>query len=207
MSNRIYTIGHSSHSLEMLLTLLKRHKISAVADVRSHPYSRFNPQFNRESFKIVLKKEGIAYVFLGRELGARSEDLECYEDGKVLYDRLAKTELFQEGLSRIEQGIATHRVALMCAEKDPLTCHRTILVCRHLVDRGIDAHHILGDGQIESHDEALKRLLCELKYHPEDDLINERDELIEMAYAHRGNQIAYTEGKSPVAEPAYGAVQ
>lgn len=193
MRKRIYTVGHSTHSLEKLLVLLKRHDVSAVADVRSSPYSRFNPQFNREPFKAALKKEEIAYVFLGRELGARSEDRRCYEDGKVQYSRLAQTELFQEGLSRIEQGMTTHRVALLCAEKDPLTCHRTILVCRHLVDRGIEAHHILEDGRLESHGEALDRLLSELNYCPENELFDGRDELIEAAYTRRGNQIAYVE--------------
>jgi len=205
-SDQLYTVGHSTHPLEKLLALLERHEISAVADVRSHPYSRMNPQFNRDPLKAALKKAGIAYVFLGKELGARSEDRRCYVDGKVQYSLLAKTDLFQEGLARIVQGMTTHRVALMCAEKDPLTCHRTILVCRHLVAQGVQVQHILEDGGLEGHDEALGRLLVELGL-PERDLFRDRAELIEEAYARRGEQIAYTEKEPSVDEPARGVGQ
>jgi uncharacterized protein (DUF488 family) len=96
-----------------------------------------NPQFNRETFAWEAEKAGITYVFLGRELGARSEDPGCYVEGKVQYNLLARTPLFQIGIGRVVQGVSTHTVALMCAEKDPLDCHRAILVCRHLVDRGL----------------------------------------------------------------------
>ena len=119
------------------------------------------------------------------------------------YDLLAKTNLFQEGLERVVQGMTTHRVALMCAEKDPLTCHRTILVCRHLVTRGVRVQHILEGGQIESHDEALHRLLVELGL-PERDLFRSHTELIEEAYARRGQQIAYTEKDASITAPTRG---
>lgn len=189
----VYTIGHSTHSQEKLVSLLTRHGITAVADVRSHPYSRFNPQFNRECLNEALKRSGIAYVFLGNELGARSEDPRCFAGGKVQYDLLAQTELFQQGLSRIVTGVTSgERVALMCAEKDPLTCHRAVLVCRHLATRGIEARHILEDGRLESHDEALTRLLKELDI-AEPQLFRSRDELITEAYERRGEQIAYAE--------------
>src|SRR5205809_759407 len=148
MGNLIYTIGHSTHSTERFLELLAAHDVSAVADVRSHPYSRFNPQFSRERVQADLKNAGLAYVFLGRELGARSDDPSTYVEGTVQYDRLARTSLFQEGLARLNQGVRSHRIALMCAEKDPLTCHRAILVCRHLANQGIAAHHLLEDGRI-----------------------------------------------------------
>jgi uncharacterized protein (DUF488 family) len=201
MNNTIYTIGHSTHSAQTLIDLLTRYDITAVADVRSHPYSRMNPQFNKKGFQRDLKTAGIAYVFLGRELGARSEDRSCYVNGKVQYDLLAQTVLFQEGLDRLCQGMNTHRIALVCAEQDPLTCHRAILVCRHLVARGVAAQHILKDGRLESHDEALKRLLAELGL-PEHDLFRARDEVMAEAYLRRGQQIAYTErelsDKTPV---------
>src|SRR5260370_36793628 len=117
MAEHVYTIGHSTHSTEKLIQLLAGHGVTALADVRSQPYSRINPQFNRESLRTELKTAGIAYVFLGRELGARAEDRGCYIDGQVQYDLLARTPLFQKGLTRIAQGISGHRVALMCAEK------------------------------------------------------------------------------------------
>jgi uncharacterized protein (DUF488 family) len=192
MPDSIFTIGHSNHSIEKLVNLLSKHGIEAIADVRSHPYSRFNPQFNREELSVSARTAGISYVFLGHELGARSEDRTCYLDGKVQYDRLARTSLFQEGLGRVAEGMKKYRIALLCAEKDPLMCHRTILICRHLVMRGVDAQHILEGGQLESHDEALERLLGEVGLQ-EGDLFRSRADLIDEAYHLRGEQIAYVE--------------
>lgn len=191
MVNFVYTIGHSNHSIEKFIELLTALDVTAVADVRSHPHSRFNPQFNRDAIQASLKRAGLAYVFLGRELGARPEDQSCYAEGRVQYDRLARTVLFQEGLTRIVQGTHVYRIALMCAEKDPLICHRAILVCRHLGTHGIGAQHVLEGGQIESHDEALMRLLRELKL-TDGQLFGSRDEMILDAYEQRGKQIAYT---------------
>src|SRR5687767_4940714 len=94
----VHTIGRSTHPIEYFLGPLSSHGITAVADVRSTPFSRRNPQFNRERLKQSLRDEGIAYVFLGTELGARADDSACYENGKVQYDRLARTERFQHGL-------------------------------------------------------------------------------------------------------------
>ncbi len=206
MAEHVYTIGHSTHSTEKLIQLLASHGVTALADVRSQPYSRINPHFNRESLRTEMKTAGISYVFLGRELGARPEDRACYIDGQVQYDVLARTALFQEGLTRIAQGISSHRVALMCAEKDPLMCHRTILVCRHLAAvRGVTARHILEDGRLESHEDAVTRLLAELDI-PERDLFRSREDLIIQAYSRRGQQIAYNE-KQPHGEESASRVQ
>lgn len=191
MPDVVYTIGHSNHPIEQFTRLLASRGITAVADVRSHPYSRLHPQFNREVLREHLHTAGLNYVFLGRELGARSEDPSCYLNGKAQYDRIARTKLFQEGLARVIQGARRYRIALMCAEKDPLTCHRAILVCRHLTAQGVRVEHILEDGQLESHDEALARLLTELGL-TETDLFRTREEVILDAYELRGQQIAYT---------------
>lgn len=192
MKGTVYTVGHSTHPVERFVELLRRHEVTAVADVRSQPYSRFNPQFNREALHASLKDIGIAYVFLGKELGARSNDETCYHNGKVQYDRLAQTSLFREGLDRVEQGLLKYRVALMCAEKDPLTCHRSILVCRHLIDRDIDVSHILEDARLERHEAAMERLLRELRIDA-NDLFRERRDLFAEAYATRGDEIAYVD--------------
>jgi len=202
MTEQVYTIGHSTHSAKRLIQLLRTYEITAVADVRSQPYSRVNPQFNRERLRTELKAVGIAYVFLGRELGGRTEDKSCYVEGKVQYALVARTSLFQEGLARIAQGMGTHRIALMCAEKDPLTCHRAILVCRHLAARGIAAQHVLEGGGLESHEDALIRLLRELGI-DERDLFHSREDLIVDAYFRRGQQIAYSE-QQPSSEEGVG---
>ena len=193
MFGTLYTIGHSTHTAQNVINLLRLHGITAVADVRSNPYSRMNPQFNRESFSSVLNASGIAYVFLGRELGARTKDRNCYSQGKVQYDLLARTDLFLAGLERITRGMDNYRVSLMCAEKDPLTCHRAILVCRHLVTHGINVSHILEDGSLENHEDALSRLLDELGLAKQDLFGRSRAEIIEEAYSERGQKIAYVE--------------
>lgn len=185
----VYTIGHSTNSLDQLIRTLRRHEISAVGDVRSQPYSRVNPQFNRETLKEALNEAGIAYVFLGRELGARSDDPDCYEHGKVSYERLAKTSLFQQGLERAVKGASEYRLALMCAEKEPLDCHRTILVARHLTERGIEVLHILSDGSVEEHRDTLRRLKATLKLG--EDMFKSEDDVIREAYEIQGARIAY----------------
>src|SRR5579862_3475831 len=105
MKQSVFTVGHSTHAQERFIGLLSAHGITAVCDVRSKPYSRVNPQFNRDELKEVLPVYGITYLFLGKELGARSDDPSCYEDGKVQYDRLARTELFKQGIERVQDGM------------------------------------------------------------------------------------------------------
>src|SRR3954454_19000784 len=157
MNRRVYTVGHSNHEFAKLLALLQQHRVSAVGDVRSAPYSKRYPQFSREPLEKALREAGIAYVYLGKELGARSDDPGCYENGSVKYDRLAKTALFQSGLDRVERGLEQHTLALMCAEKEPLHCHRTLLVARNVEARGISVEHILEDGSVEPHIETVSR--------------------------------------------------
>ena len=156
----VLTIGHSTHSLETLVELLQRHGVTAVADVRAAPYSRFNPQFNRESLAHSLVARGVAYVFLGSELGGRSDDPACYENGRISYERLGGAPSFRKGLDRVAQGATRHRIALMCAEKEPLECHRCLLVAPALEARGIPVAHIGPDGRLELHADAMLRLLA-----------------------------------------------
>lgn len=191
-NEQIFTVGHSTHSLERFIDLLQKAGITATADVRSSPYSRFNPQFNREVLEKRLKEQGIAYVFLGRELGARSDDPSCYEKGRVRYDRLARTEVFQIGLQRVRKGAESHRIALMCAEKEPLECHRTLLVSRALEAQGVSVSHILADGRLESHSAAMERLLGVVGL-SKTDLFRSKDELIDAACAIQEERIAYTD--------------
>jgi len=191
----LFTIGHSTQSWEQFLDRLARHHIKAVGDVRSSPYSVRLPQFNREILERTLKLSGIQYVFLGNELGARRSERECYVDGIARYDRIARTPAFQSGLDRVRKGVGRFRLALMCAEKDPLECHRTILVCRE-VRNEFDIRHILDDGTIENHSDAEARLLAEERV-PAEDFFISREELIARAYDRRGGKIAYRESDEP----------
>jgi uncharacterized protein (DUF488 family) len=191
-NDTIYTIGHSTHSIEKLIELLKGHWITAVCDVRSQPYSRMNPQFNREPLKQALREVGIKYVFLGKELGARSEDKNCYRNGQVQYDLLAQTDLFKHGIARVKEGALNYRIALMCAEKEPLECHRTILVSRRLAEDGLAIKHILSDGRVEDHMHAIDRLIAMLKI-PTVDMFRPDDLVVREAYLRQSNEIAYRE--------------
>lgn len=190
--NPVFTIGHSTHSAEAFVALLRQHGIEAVVDVRSSPYSRFNPQFNRENLGRFLKEHGIRYVFLGKELGARTEDRSCYENGRVQYGRLAQTLLFQSGLDRVRQGAQRYRIALMCAEKEPLECHRTLLVAKALFQRGQPVLHIHADGNLETHEAAMERLL-DMTGVPKQDFFRSREELIAEALARQEQHVAYVE--------------
>jgi len=142
-----------------------------------------------------LRQAGVAYVFLGRELGARSEDRSCYVDGRVSYRRLAQTTAFAEGMERVRRGSATHRIALMCAEKDPLECHRTILVADALAAEGFAVNHILADGNLESHADAVERLLVLHKLEQEE-FFRTHEDRIRAAFEQQEAKIAYVAAAS-----------
>ncbi|MGP0566701.1 MULTISPECIES: DUF488 domain-containing protein [unclassified Nitrospina] len=192
MHNTIFTVGHSTHEMEKFVRLLKMYDITAICDVRSSPYSHYNPQYNREKLKASLLENGIKYVFLGKELGARSDDPTCYKDGKVQYDCLAKTELFKIGIERLLKGARDYNIALVCAEKDPLECHRTILVARELEKKGLSIFHILGNGEIETHDEAMARLIKGLNSGHAHDLFISEEDIRNQAYSRQAEKISYT---------------
>jgi uncharacterized protein (DUF488 family) len=186
----LFTIGHSTHEFARFLGLLKQHEIEVVADVRSRPFSRF-PWFCGPALKKELKAQGLGYVFLGDELGARRVEREVYIGPRADYELIARTHAFQEGLERVREGAGKYRVALMCAEKDPLDCHRTVLVCRHAKEFA-EIFHIHADGRLESHAAAEERMMSRYSA-PEGDLFRSRIEFLNEAYKRRGEEINYVE--------------
>lgn len=186
------TIGHSTLAIGELIGLLNSHAVTAVADVRSVPASRFSPQFNREALRRELTASGIHYVFLGKELGARPKDRSMYEQGRVQYERLAQGHLFREGIARLKNGLAHETIALMCTEKDPLDCHRTILISRVLTTQNVAVAHIHSDGRIEKHEQAMRRLR-ERWHLDHTELFRQESELLEEALRLQGEKIAYEE--------------
>jgi len=186
----LFTIGHSNHPIETFLALLNQHQISAIADVRSSPFSRYNPHYNREALARSLTDAGVKYVYLGQELGARRSEPECYRDHQAKYELITHAPLFIQGLDRVRRGMLTHRIALMCSEKDPITCHRTILISRQLSPTIASIWHILEDGTLESQADAEFRLLA-LCGITTNDLFMTREELIDQAYEIQGDRIAY----------------
>ena len=213
----LFTIGHSNHSIEAFIELLQSHGVTALADVRSHPYSRYLPHFIKAQLQKTLPAADIKYVFLGQELGARPQDPVCYDDnGKARYENIAATPAFSSGIQRLLKGVADHTIALMCAEQDPITCHRAILICpqlcQHLSELGVDINHILKDGGLETHRQLEERLLKRhglqqpgagegaaqlnlfgalLAESPSPPL--PRKDLIKQAYKLQAEQIAYVE--------------
>lgn len=124
------------------------------------------------------------------ELGGRTEDPTCYEGKRVRYDRLAQKDVFQSGLQRVIEGSTEYRLCLLCAEKEPLECHRTLLVSRYLADMGLEVQHILSDGGLESHSSAIERLLEQLKL-PSHNLFGTHKEVIQDAYRAQERVIAH----------------
>lgn len=191
--NTILTVGYSTDSFETLIARLRRNAVQVVVDVRSQPFSARNTDFSRPQLERSLVEAGLRYVFLGELLGARSTDASCYVEGRVRYDRLASRAPFAAGLDRLIRGATEHRVALLCAERDPLRCHRSILIARELVLRAMQVAHIVGE-TLESHEEALDRLLREEGLR-QADIFRTREDLVADAYAKRESQIAYQEVK------------
>lgn len=191
----IYTIGHSNHSIDRFVCLLREAGITAVADVRSVPFSRRMPHFNQRALKKALKSVGIAYTFLGEQLGARPKERSCYRDGVADYSLIAKSAAFADGLRRVEEGAGRYRIVLMCAERDPLDCHRTLLVARHLQDRGSTICHILADGRLEANETTERRLLEMVGMRTRDLFAPSISgkEAIAKAYDKRGSKVVYAE--------------
>ena len=189
MKNPLFTIGHSTHSPEAFLGLLQRHGITAIADVRSHPYSRRLPEFGRERLRDLLLPAGIRYVFMGDALGARPADRSMYRGGTVDFDALAAGTAFRDALSRLDEGSDRFRICLLCAEKEPSDCHRAIIVGNAAHEAGACVTHILADGSLEPHDALLARIAG---VEPSlGDLFGTADKTM-LALARRVRQIAYT---------------
>ena len=154
---RILTIGHSNHGLAQFLALLEDAGVSAIADVRSRPVSRWVPHFNREKLQASLAEHGISYQFLGRELGGRPDDPALMKGGKPDYAAMARMPAFGAGLARVIEAGTREKVALLCAERDPIDCHRFLLIGRELAARDVAVAHILASGELETQAQTERR--------------------------------------------------
>jgi uncharacterized protein (DUF488 family) len=187
---QIFSIGHSNHSIDKFLSLLESSDINMVVDVRSAPFSRMFPQFNQETLKKSLSDASIGYLFLGDQIGGRSNDPDDYLDGQVIYKALANKEAFKTGIERLKEGSAKYRIALMCSEKEPLDCHRTLLVSQALANSDIVVGHIHADGTVEAHEDALVRLLS-LHNLSSPDLFSDDTGRVQEALTLQEKKIAY----------------
>jgi uncharacterized protein (DUF488 family) len=163
-SKTIFTIGHSNHSLEKFLSIVKTNVIQIVVDIRSKPYSRFATQFNKTAIQGSLQSANISYVPLGDKLGGRPDDRRFYdEEGNVVYGRISETPEFLKGIESVVHLAGEHRIALMCSEEDPLKCHRYHLVSGFLEKKGVRVIHIRGDGRLQSSEDIKVETEAERK--------------------------------------------
>jgi uncharacterized protein (DUF488 family) len=188
----VFSVGHSTHSIDKFLQLLKNAGITGVADVRSSPWSKHCPHFSRPALKASLRDDGIDYRFFGRQLGGRPADASLYEHGVADYEAMARTSLFEEGIARVLAGSKKHRLALMCSEHDPLDCHRCLLVGRALWERGTSVSHLLSDESVQTQEDIEERLL-KLSGQMNGDFFAPHSERLSSAYRDRSRRVAYAE--------------
>jgi uncharacterized protein (DUF488 family) len=198
LPTEILTVGHSTLDYERFLALLRASGVNAIADVRSVPNSRNYPQFNSDTLKDELSRDGIAYVFLGAELGGRPKNPEFYCEGIADYEKMATDKNFENGINRVLSGSRKYRIALMCSEKNPLDCHRCLLVGRALADRGAMVSHILSDGKKVSHAQIEEQLIKECGHGAKDFFSEGKNRLVE-AYRERSHKIGYRKPDPQVA--------
>jgi uncharacterized protein (DUF488 family) len=188
--NLIYTIGHSNQSLERFLEIISSLEIDLIADVRTAPASKMFPHFNRVELERNMKKHHINYVYLGEALGGRSDNLDDYYEGQIVYSKLAQKANYINGIRWLIENSNTSKIMLMCSEKEPLNCHRTLLISQSLTKNDAKVSHILSDGILESHEEALSRLLKLYKLDEPTLFSNEIDNLSE-ALQRQEKKVAY----------------
>ncbi|MCQ2965957.1 MAG: DUF488 domain-containing protein [Alphaproteobacteria bacterium] len=195
----IFTIGHSVHRIDDFIDLLKSYQIDYVIDVRSDPHSKYAYEFNKENLKPAIEKNLLNYVHMGKYFGARREDMSLYsrkENGKryLDFDKVRSSEDFLKGYESICRGVEKFNIAFMCAEKNPMDCHRAIMVSKAFTDHGYKVKHILEDGTIETQNQLDQELLN--KYCPNRNQIDmfsskkETDYLLE-AYQKRNMEIGF----------------
>jgi uncharacterized protein (DUF488 family) len=190
VDHNLLTIGHSNLQADQFLALLKANRVSVIADVRSVPFSRRFPWFSSRTLSERLQSKGVAYVMVGDTLGGRPANPALYRDGVADYEAMADTAEFHAGLDRVMAEAERHRLCLMCSEREPLDCHRCLLVGRALAERGCMIGHILGNGSIEPHVATEERLLAGLRPGAGGDLFGDRQSRLAEAYRRRARKIA-----------------
>lgn len=191
----VYTVGHSDYRIDSFLGIISEYwgDRTYLVDVRSVPFSSNAPQFNADFLKNALRAVGIHYVHMGKELGARRDELEAYNsDNQVDFIKTARLDLFQQGIQRIKKGLSLScNIILMCAEKSPLECHRFALVARNLCEQGIQVNHILGNHEVITQAQAEEVLID--KYQSQIDFLlsPSYSDRLDQAYSLLNRDIGY----------------
>jgi uncharacterized protein (DUF488 family) len=195
-----HSIGHSNIPAERFMAMLRAQNVGAIADVRSTPFSRFCPWFSAKTLEPFLQRNGVGYLPYGATLGGRPQSAALYCDGIADYEAMAQQPEFQAGLDRLIADAARFRgrgsICLMCAEREPLDCHRCLLVARALAVRGLSIGHVLHDGAVEPH-AATERRLLELEGGDGDLFAPGQGERIAAAYRRRARAVAFRTKAKP----------
>lgn len=190
----VVTIGHSNMAAGHFIAMLQTADVTAVADVRSIPASRYFPWFSKKKLAARLADANIAYAPMGETLGGRPRDARLYRDGIADYEAMAMEPQFRASLDRLVADAAHARICLMCAEREPLDCHRFLLVARRLAERGLKIGHILDDGSIEPHTVTEGRLLGLDRHGQSEDcdlFTPGQSDGLAAAYRRRARAVAY----------------
>lgn len=195
----LYTIGHSRYEFDYFGDLLEKYEINYLLDVRSTPYSKYAETYNKEQLSSLLFSRGIKYSFMGKFFGARPNNIELYNrEGYLDFGKTSHSDLFLEGMENVKLGLKKgNNIVLMCTEKDPIDCHRAIMVARAFSLDGVEVQHILSNGKLQTQQELDERLLD--RYFPDraqlslfnyNQVISD-EEKIELAYKERNKEIGY----------------
>lgn len=188
----IFSIGHSNLSYENFVNILLHIGATAIVDVRSAPYSRRVPQFNRETLQRELQADSISYLFLGAELGGRPSESRYFCDGVADYDKMATAPSFKIGIERVLAEKGSYRLALMCSEHSPYDCHRCLLVGRALKEESVSIGHVLPNGNIHSQ-ETIEAELLRMSSLGSHDMFKPSEDNLAKAYRARSLRVAYSE--------------
>ncbi len=155
----IYTVGYGERSLDAFIEVLRAYDVGYLIDIRSAPYSRYKPEFSKRTLEDALRRHGIRYVFMGRTLGGRPTDPECYSGEKVDYEKVKRKDFYQEGIERIRNAFKQQQcIVLMCSEGKPEHCHRSKLIGETLTELEIPVRHIDEKGELKSQTEVINIL-------------------------------------------------
>lgn len=190
LTRGLFTIGHSALPIDEFTGLLTNAGVKIVCDVRSSPFSRFAPQFNSQPLERKLAQAAISYKFLGKALGGRIDISSCYVNGRIDYSLVEKTGLFKNGVAELLRIAQDAPTAIMCSEKDPLNCHRYLLISKHLRSNNITISHILHSGKVEENSETESRLFRETKVQNAD-LFEDSSTLLEKAYRVQSEKVSF----------------
>lgn len=191
----IYTVGYAGRTIEGFIDTLKQYGIEILSDVRSSPWSKWTPDFGKEKLERYVADHHIRYYWMGDQLGARPDSPELYVKGRLSFALMRKQPYFHAGIARLRKGEKKWRIALMCAEKDPLDCHRFGLISRVLDEEGVSVSHILFDNSLEPHQKAMERL-AKLEGLKEADLFMDKQERFIRACDRQEKRISYTVAES-----------